>query len=397
MFCNGTGIAHIALSLCESMAVQNDHGALEVTMTFPAGERRWHAPFVRYSVPEILNPLVYRVVRSESRLFDYSARRYLATVRPRDIAYLWPSSPRWLYDALKDRGATIVMERINCVRTTSRPILDDAYARLGRRAAHSMTDDDIRCEREKLSIADHVFSPAPCVTQSLLDIGVPERKILRSSYGWDPTRVRSKTPALPPIDGVTVVFVGFICVRKGAHLLLDAWAAATQTPGFNGRLVLMGNIEPAIADHCAAHLARTDVTVLPFGDNVGGVLASADLFAFPTLEEGSPLVVYEAMAAGLPILTSPMGSGEVVRDVRSNPVGEGWVLDPYDRDAWAAKLRELCATKAQLAPIGDAAKHRADHYVWTKVARRRGHMLLDALATPARAPRPAAELSRAPH
>lgn len=381
MFCNGTGITHIALSLLGSMGVRNGAGSLETSLTLPAGERRWLRPFVRYSVPPSLNPLVYRVVRSEKRLFGYSASRYLASVRAGDVAYLWPSSPRWMYDALKDRGASVVMERINCVRTTSRPILEEAYERIGRRAAHGMSDEAVRCELEKLSVADLVFSPAPCVTQSLLDAGVPEAKILRSSYGWDPTRVRSKTPVLPAFDGVTVAFVGYICVRKGAHLLLEAWAEAAREAGFRGRLVLMGNVEPAIAERCAEHLKRSDVTVLPFGDNVGGVLASADLFAFPTLEEGSPLVVYEAMAAGLPILTSAMGSGEVVRDVGAGRgVGEGWVLEPYDRGAWVSKLRELCANKAELGRVGAMARERAEHYVWSKVGERRGHMLLEAMA-----------------
>ena len=60
--------------------------------------------------------------------------------------------------------------------------------------------------------------------QSMIDNGVPRRKIKEASFGWDPDRFRGHSKALAPIDGATFIFVGSICVRKGAHLLLRYWA-----------------------------------------------------------------------------------------------------------------------------------------------------------------------------
>ena len=62
----------------------------------------------------------------------------------------------------------------------------------------------------------------------------------------------------------------------------------------------------------------------------------ADFFAFPSLEEGSPLVTYEAMANGLPVLTSPMGAGGIVRDGK-----DGIIVSPYDEEALVTGLQQL--------------------------------------------------------
>ena len=129
---------------------------------------------------------------------------------------------------------------------------------------------------------------------------------------------------LAPSEGITAVFVGGICVRKGAHLLLDYWAQS----GVKGRLVMAGQLEPAIKEKCANLLSRDDVIVRDYIPNVGALYRSADVFAFPSLEEGGPQVTYEACGCGLPVITTPMGAGRIVRHDR-----EGFVIDPYDR-AW---------------------------------------------------------------
>ena len=157
----------------------------------------------------------------------------------------------------------------------------------------------IQQEDEEMSLADFIFCPSPEVKKSFLEIGVPEDKLISTSYGWCPKRFPNISPKKQPSDTVTVVFVGSVCVRKGAHLLLQAWEKA----GIKGRLMLCGRIEPAIAEICSDILGRSDVIHIDYTTNVGAVYGEADIFAFPSLEEGSPLVTYEAMAHGLPVLT----------------------------------------------------------------------------------------------
>jgi glycosyltransferase involved in cell wall biosynthesis len=167
-----------------------------------------------------------------------------------------------------------------------------------------------------------------------------------------------------------VLFVGFVCVRKGAHLLLDAW----QRAGIRGQLVLCGAIEPGIARHSADVLARPDVVHLPYVSDVSSVYRQADIFAFPSLEEGGPLVTYEAMAHGLAVVVSPMGAGAVLRDGI-----DGMILPAHDTDAWADALRRLAASPDLRSRLGASARARAAEFTWEKVAARRADSLLQRL------------------
>jgi len=209
------------------------------------------------------------------------------------------------------------------------------------------------------------------VRRSLLDAGVPERKVLLSSYGWSPERMAAPAGA-PREDGrPTFLFVGSICIRKGAHLLLDAWRAA----GLDGRLLLAGALLPEVAQVAGPLLAAPGVTLLGHVREVAKVFAGADAFVFPTLEEGSPLVTYEALAHGLPVVTTPMGAGELVRDGV-----EGILCEPYDRDAWVSALRLLARDAPLRARLGAAARRRAEGFTWREVGARRRTLLMDALS-----------------
>src|SRR6185436_5633501 len=113
--------------------------------------------------------------------------------------------------------------------------------------------------------------------------------------GWDSQRLSREGKGLEKSGGITALFVGRSCVRKGVDLLAAAWAKADV----KGRLCLVGQMDPEVAEICAEPFRRADIIRRPFVDDIAAVYRSADLFVFPSLEEGSPLVLYEAMASGL--------------------------------------------------------------------------------------------------
>ena len=142
-----------------------------------------------------------------------------------------------------------------------------------------------------------------------------------------------------------------------------------------GRLVLAGAMEPAIEKKYADLLAKDNVTVLDFVPDVGALYRSADVFIFPSLEEGSPLVTYEACGSGLPVITTPMGAGGVVRHEQ-----EGFVIDPYDFAGWVAAIRSLAEDPNRRRAMGMASVERAQLFGWGEVALRRKQQILDRLA-----------------
>jgi glycosyltransferase involved in cell wall biosynthesis len=135
---------------------------------------------------------------------------------------------------------------------------------------------------------------------------------------------------------------------------------------------LCGDLEPAIARSCASILAREDVRHVPFTPDVSCLYAGASVFAFPSFEEGSPLVTYEAMAHGLPILTSPMGSAGVVRHGM-----DGFILLPDDDDAWIEALRTLAHRAGERTRLGTSARKQVREYTWEKVSARRAAQIIE--------------------
>lgn len=366
---NGMGVGYTCSSLAKGMASED----FDVTIVTPRAQRALPPVQLIEVLPDWARYIPYRCVRRWvgrtiegvflSSIDDFQSKR--------SAAYLWPDASLKTIKELKRRGVTVFREQFNCHTGTAKRILDHAYERLGVEPAHGITAEKVDSETQVLEAVDHVFCPSPLVEASLLENGVPRSKFLDASYGWEPARLFGKRPLLEPSAGVTAVFVGAICVRKGAHLLLEYWAQS----GVKGRLVLAGEMEPTIKEKCASLLARDDVIVLDYFKDVGALYQSADLFIFPSLEEGSPLVMYEACGAGLPVITTEMGAGRFVRDRQ-----EGFVLDPYDAPRWVETIRSLAGDLTLRRTMSEAAAGRAEHFVWAEVASQRRQQIKECLS-----------------
>ncbi|TYO61097.1 glycosyltransferase family 4 protein [Bradyrhizobium hipponense] len=361
----GKGVGYTCGSLANGM-VDQDFG---VTIVTPRS--RWPLPSVEVieALPIWKRYLPYGwVKRGASRSMEAAFLKCMDRSRSRRLAaYLWPNASMELLQELKRRDITIFREQFNCHTKTAKTILDRAYAKIGAAPKHGITDATVRGETEILEAMDYIFCPNQSVEASLIENGVPKSKCLATAYGWDPARLSGKRKLLPPNHGITAVFVGIICVRKGAHLILDYWARSRV----KGRLVLAGRMEPVIKEKCASLLARDDVTVLEYIEDVGSLYRSSDVFVFPTLEEGGPQVTYEACGCGLPAITTNMGAGRIVRDQR-----EGFVLDPYDASGWITALRALSEDIELRQRMSVAAVEHANRFTWTVVASQRREQMI---------------------
>jgi len=361
-FCRPAAVSYTCLSLCKAMA----NAGSVVAMHVPVSDRAVTDPFVRKTVPFWLRQLYgWRCFRPLTMCaFE---RRFLHSLRHGDIAYLWPGTRRSLARRIRKRdGVRIVIENINCHQGTAKRILDDAYARAGWPAAHGITEVRISHEREMLGYADAVFAANPSSAASLAENGVPKQNILLASYGWEPDRFRGKTVALPHLKRPVFLSVGFVCLRKGAPLAMEAW----QRAGIDGTLLFVGRMFEDVREHCADSLDLNSIMHLEYQEDIGAIYRSAHVFFFLTLEEGGPMVTFEAMGCGLPILTTPMGAGEVCRDGI-----EGFVVDPYDEDMIVDRLRQLASDTDLRHSMGEAARVRAMEYTWDKVGARRLRLL----------------------
>ncbi len=365
VYANNEGVTHTFISICRHM----QQPELQVRMVVPNCERSLRESNVVEAVPPLLKKFYYRSAQAPRVM---AQKRFLKDLNNFDAAYLWPATSVETFKAVKKLDKPIFLERFNCYTGKAKRLLDDAYKRLGVPPQHLITFDDILHEQAEAQLADFIFCPSPEVKKSFQELGISEDKLILTSYGWSPQRFPNLPADKPHRDNITVLFVGSICVRKGAHLLLRAWERA----GIKGRLMLCGRMEPVIAEACASILKRPDVVHVKYNSDIAFTYHEADCFAFPSLEEGSPLVAYEAMAHGLPMLTSPMGAGGVVRDGI-----DGLIVSPYDEDAWVEALRKLADSPNLRAQFGACARKRAKEFTWEKVAQRRAAVVQQKLDT----------------
>ena len=96
------------------------------------------------------------------------------------------------------------------------------------------------------------------------------------------------------------------------------------------------------------------------------------MFVLPTLIEGMPLVVLEAMACGLPVIVTANGPGDIVRDGI-----DGFVIPERDADAICDRLDWLHRHPALRAEMGQRAAQRAREFSWAAYASKARRVLSD--------------------
>jgi glycosyltransferase involved in cell wall biosynthesis len=285
----------------------------------------------------------------KNRRFDRVCRRHADG--DFDVVHLWNNQASRTAAEVKARGQKLIIERANFhIRPQSR-LLTEAYERFGIHYQPTYQETIDRCAHE-YELADLVLTPSRASRASFVGENADLGKVIRCPFGADLARFarREKPPAQ-----FRAIFVGQLGVRKGILTLLEAWKRAA----LDGELWLVGGPEEAIGAQLAPWRTRPDVKFMGFRRDVPELMRASSVFVFPSLEEGSALVSYEAMACGLPlILTDETGS--VARDGV-----EALIIKPNDVDGLAAALAALAADPDRAERMGVAARRRVEQFPWT--------------------------------
>ena len=152
-----------------------------------------------------------------------------------------------------------------------------------------------------------------------------------------------------------IVAVGNLYPVKGHAVLLDALATLRDLPGWRLAIAGRGEEEAPLRARAAALGIAERIHLLGFREDIPDILAAADLFAMPSLSEGLPLALVEAMSFGLPVVVTRVGG---VPEVVTDDV-DALLVPPSDVDALASALRRLLDDPALRRRLGDAARTRA--------------------------------------
>lgn len=170
----------------------------------------------------------------------------------------------------------------------------------------------------------------------------------------------------------TVLFAGHGIIRKGLQLLLKYWHVSQ----INGVLRMVGKIDDSINDLIKPYKENSNIEFVSFTEDIGQKFLNADVFAIPSLEEGSPLVTSLALGARLPVIASPMRAGGVVREQV-----DGFKVDQRDRDMGVESLRLLEKDTLIRNRLAKSVAIHSEQYLWSNVGKQRAKSMLSAICS----------------
>lgn len=220
--------------------------------------------------------------------------------------------------------------------------------------------------------ADLYISVSPGLSRAYREAGLPEACLREISNAVDTDRFQPASPderaALRrelnlPAGVPIVLFVGYFSRDKRPNLLYDAWARTA--PAGASSLLFVGatkatyqEIEEGLADdirrHAAAARLSDRVLFVESTHTIEKYFRAVDAYALPSIREGLPIALLEAMSSGLPcIATRLAGSTDVIIEHGMN----GLLVEPDDAQGFAEGLQSVLESGDVAVRLGTAARH----------------------------------------
>ncbi|TVQ99896.1 MAG: glycosyltransferase [Spirochaetaceae bacterium] len=307
--------------------------------------------------------------------------------------YLWHGFP---HKTIRDRAFHRSVERGLLATNPSRLRLVHSWvavsaelARLRQRVPGlvtlydtSMTPDQEQVQH-RFAGFDYFLAPSPVVAEGLTRWGVDPSRIFQVPFGvdvelfqpapdWparlDPTGATTSGAATPGATTsgakgpapLRVAFTGQLSARKGIPELLQAWDALMAAPDSapHAELHLYGRVYPEVRSQLI-ELDRRHIVLHGFVD-LTAELPANHLYVLPSHREGSAKSVYEALACGLPVITTEE-TGSVVRDGV-----EGFIVPAGDPQTLATRLSTLLTDTPLRLRMATAARTRSQEFTWQR-------------------------------
>jgi len=207
-----------------------------------------------------------------------------------------------------------------------------------------------RCVSQDIDAADHILVNSGFVRDTLMACRrIPADKVTVLTWGVDLARFAPAPVASSKPEPFRILFAGEIGLRKGVLYLLQAWEKLKLA---DAELILIGPVAD-IEERLAQSKAKFRLLPVLPQEELISYYQNASVFIFPSLIEGSARVIQEAMACGLPIVTTP-NAGSIVQDGI-----EGFVVPIRYPEAIGARILELYNHPDRRREMGLAARATA--------------------------------------
>ncbi len=280
-----------------------------------------------------------------------------------NAAYVFNGAALEILQHARDRGLNTILEQTSAPVAVEEAILSEERERWPDWEGASISREEWlpMADREKAEwqLADKITCGSVFVAEGIEKEKGPSERCTVVPYGVSDTffLAARETPRQRPLR---VLFVGAIRLQKGIQYLMQAARLLYGKP-FEFRAV--GPIR--VSDGAVAQLREALEVIGPVPrSQIMDYYGWADVLVFPSLCEGSANVCYEALAAGVPVITTP-NAGSVVRDGI-----DGFVVPPRSAQAIVDRLVTVESDRDLLRQLSENAVQRARQFTWEQYAAR---------------------------
>lgn len=185
----------------------------------------------------------------------------------------------------------------------------------------------------------HPVAISPLCQKSITDLyGIPKEKIPCINVGIDINEFSPKTPYKRISDEFNFVAVGRLSDQKDYPLMLKAFEKInSKYPNTKLTIIGDGELKKSLEEQSKSLGISNSVLFTGIISNVKDYLWSSDVYIMSSIYEGLPQTVIEAMAAGLPIISTKAGGViDVVKDGEN-----GFLVDCNDLDGLTNSMENL--------------------------------------------------------
>lgn len=292
--------------------------------------------------------------------------RRLAPLLRRFPSVLVPETRRRNFSLLTDLHLVRFLRSLDCdVLVTTRPWLTIAATRFARRGVVLVGQEHLHLKARRpllRRVMRHTYGRLDVLVTLTERDANDYRDLLRglaTRVECIPNAAPSGRPQAAPQLSRTVVAAGRLVPRKGFDRLISAFARVADHEGW--RLKIYGSgPERRFLRECVARCGLGEAAdIVRYTPDLDRELADAAIFVLSSRQEGFPMVLLEAMAAGLAVVSFDCPNGPA--DLITHGV-DGLLVPEGDVDALGSALLELVNDPKRRARLGAAARRTAESY-----------------------------------
>lgn len=221
---------------------------------------------------------------------------------------------------------------------------------------YNQTKDDgptYEIYQKELDLADLILCGSEFVRDSCLSVGTDPAKLVVLPYGADLNKFSNKAGQARLPEKIKIAFVGAVNYRKGADVVLKAWENIVKDFP-QTELHFYGNVQMPVPEN----LERVYFHGFIHQDTLVTELKNAQISILPSFLEGSSLAIYQSMAMGLAVITTP-NTGSIIEHLKN-----GWLV-PYGAvPETTTALRRLLQDAELRSRLAATAQADIQRYSW---------------------------------